>query len=275
MLAHTARNVIQRRAVRRKGTGIVNTLINKLPFEAHIPGYRFCGPGTRLQKRLSRGDSGVNPLDEACKRHDIAYSQSNSLSDRHAADKVLAEKAWGRFRSKDASFGEKTAALAIAGIMKAKTKLGMGARKRRSRKRLRKGGVISFPAALKRVRNNISNGKGSDIQKLTQLALASIKKKKISKPKQRILKLPKTGGILPLIPIFAALSALGSLGGGAAAVAKAVNDAKSAAKDLEEKKRHNKVMEAVNIGKGLSIAPYRNGLGLYLRPYDFNQKNYQ
>lgn len=275
MLLHATENVIPRRAVRRSGTGIVNTLINKLPFEAHIPGYRFCGPGTRLQKRLVRGDSGVNPLDEACKQHDIAYSKSNALTDRHAADKVLAEKAWERVRSSDAGFGEKAAALAIAGIMKTKTKLGLGARKSRSTRRLRKGGAITFPAAVKRVQKQISSNKDFDLQKLTQLALASIRKKKISKPKQRILKLPKTGGILPLIPIFAALSALGSLGGGAAAVAKAVNDARSAAKELKEKERHNKAMEAMNIGNGLSIAPYKSGLGLYLRPYDFNPKNYQ
>lgn len=39
---------------------------------------------------------------------------------------------------------------------------------------------------------------------------------------KRIIPLPKTGGILPFIPIFAGLSALGSLTGGAADVANAV-----------------------------------------------------
>jgi len=28
------------------GRGIINSLINSLPFEAHVPGYQFCGPGT-------------------------------------------------------------------------------------------------------------------------------------------------------------------------------------------------------------------------------------
>ena len=53
------------------GSGLINNLINKLPFELHIPGYQYCGPGTHIQKRLSRGDSGINPLDSACKEHDI------------------------------------------------------------------------------------------------------------------------------------------------------------------------------------------------------------
>jgi len=46
--------------------GLIDKLINTLPLEAHMPGYNFCGPGTKLQKRLERGDQGINPLDEAC-----------------------------------------------------------------------------------------------------------------------------------------------------------------------------------------------------------------
>lgn len=29
----------------KKGKGIVNSVINKLPIELHLPNYRFCGPG--------------------------------------------------------------------------------------------------------------------------------------------------------------------------------------------------------------------------------------
>lgn len=58
----------------KKGRGLVNTLINKLPFEAHLLGYSYLGPGTKLKERLARGDRGINPLDEAAKEHDIAYS---------------------------------------------------------------------------------------------------------------------------------------------------------------------------------------------------------
>lgn len=277
MLVFDGSSGIRRRAVARKGRGVLNTLINKLPVEIHIPGYQFCGPGTRLNKRLARGDRGINPLDAACKSHDIAYSQHQDLQRRHEADRTLSEFAWQRFRSKDAGIGEKAAALAITGIMKGKTKLGMGhvmRKRRRFRKshggvkRRRVGGSISFAGAVARARNRIRGKKRLNLLTAAKQALGSITKKTVGQPKTRIIKIPKTGGILPLIPIFAALSALGSLGGGAAAVAKAVGDAKAAAKDLKEKQRHNQAMEAVALGKGLHLGPYKKGFGLYLKPYE-------
>jgi len=60
-----------------KGGGLLNSVIDKIPFEIHIPSYEFCGPGTKLEERLKRGDQGINPLDKLCREHDIAYSESN------------------------------------------------------------------------------------------------------------------------------------------------------------------------------------------------------
>lgn len=79
-------------------------------------------------------------------------------------------------------------------------------------------------------------------------------KKKI-KP-TRIINVPKTEGILPLIPFFAGLRALDTLSGGVAAIAKAFNSAKSAKQQLEEAQRNNKSMEAIAIGKGIFLRPY-------------------
>ena len=126
---------------------LLNRAINALPVELHIPGYQFCGPGTRLRKRLERGDRGINPLDAACREHDIAYSQSNERADRHVADRVLADRAWERIAAKDSTLGEKAAATAVWAAMKAKTKLGMGMTKRRTkRKRVlpvaKRGGML-------------------------------------------------------------------------------------------------------------------------------------
>ncbi|KAL6267997.1 hypothetical protein P5V15_001075 [Pogonomyrmex californicus] len=59
------------------------------------------------------------------------------------------------------------------------------------------------------------------------------------------------------------LGALGSLIGGAASVAKAVNDRKVAQRQLEELQR--RAMETR--GQGLYLAPYKYGRGLYLAPY--------
>ena len=126
------------------GTGLLNHAINALPIEFHIPGYQFCGPGTRLEKRLARGDRGINPLDAACREHDIAYSRSNDLSERHAADRILAAKARTRIVAKDSTLGERAAAATVWAAMKAKTKLGMGL-KTKTKKRTTKKQIL--PAA--------------------------------------------------------------------------------------------------------------------------------
>lgn len=127
-------SVRRRRAV--TGGGIISSVVNKavdlLPFEAHLPGYNYCGPGTKLAKRLARGDKGINGLDEACKQHDIAYSQYKDSENRRQADAELAERAWRRFKSSDASLAEKAAAWAVTTAMKTKTKLGVVKRRRRA-----------------------------------------------------------------------------------------------------------------------------------------------
>lgn len=277
------------------GSGILNSVINKLPFELHLPGYQFCGPGTKLQKRLQRGDPGINSLDSACKQHDIAYSQNKNVNARHKADKILEEAAWQRVKSADATLGEKTASLLVTGAMKVKRKLGMGIKlkmkkdehhkhksrknkkiRKNSRKKMtafRKGVIMKAKTALKQLKKVKNIDEGSSIA--LAAAKAAVKKvggrSRVRKP--RIIPIPKQGGILPLIPLFAGLSALGTLTGGAAGIASAVNKAKDAQKRLEESQRHNKTMEAIALGKtgnGLYLKPYRKGLGLYLTPYSKN-----
>jgi len=77
------------------GAGLLNTVINSVPFELHLPGYQYCGPGTDLKKILALGKSEINGLDSACRDHDIAYNKNNSSSERNATDGVLEERAWG------------------------------------------------------------------------------------------------------------------------------------------------------------------------------------
>ena len=57
--------------------------------EYHLPGYNFCGPGPRLEERLSRGDKPINELDACCMVHDIVYSETDSTSRRVDADRRL------------------------------------------------------------------------------------------------------------------------------------------------------------------------------------------
>jgi len=65
-------------------------------------------------------------------------------------------------------------------------------------------------------------------------------KKKVTK--KRILPTAKRGVALPFLPI---MGALGSLIGGAASVAKAINDTKAALRQLEELQHHDRAMERI------------------------------
>lgn len=252
-----------------RGQGILNNLIDVLPIELHIPGYQFCGPGTKLKKRLARGDKGINPLDAACREHDIAYSQSNDSTERSQADKILTERAWERVLAKDSSTGEKTSAYIVTNAMKTKTKLGMGLQNKKHlcNKKL-------FLKTIKTATNMLKKEKPQDIQDAIKIAHKVINKSfkgnKHNVIVPRIIKLPKTGGFLPLIPILTALGALGSITSGATSIAKAVTSAKNAKKKLDESTRHNKAMETIAMGKGLYLKPYKKGYGIICK----NSKNY-
>jgi len=75
--------------------GIYESTIGRLTKdrELHIPGYQFCGPGTRVQERIGMGQRGINELDNACMHHDIAYG-SKEESVRRAADIDLRNHAY-------------------------------------------------------------------------------------------------------------------------------------------------------------------------------------
>lgn len=113
---------------RKKGRGLISSVLNKaidlLPVELHLPTYSYCGPGTKLKQRLARGEKGINPLDSACKDHDIAYSNFGDSKRRAEADRVLEEKAWQRFKAPDSSIAEKAASWLVTTAMKAKSKFG-------------------------------------------------------------------------------------------------------------------------------------------------------
>ena len=109
--------------------------MDRLPVELHLPGYRFCGPGTKLNERLARNERGINELDEACRQHDIAYAEYKDNERRRIADQILADKAWERVKASNSSVSERAYASAVAAAMKAKAALGGGSRRRRSRRR--------------------------------------------------------------------------------------------------------------------------------------------
>lgn len=268
------------------GKGFLNSVINKLPFEIHLPGYQFCGPGTKLKERLKAGQQGINGLDRACRMHDIAYNEHPKITDRKIADMILSEQAMTRANAHDASKEEKLAALTVAGLMKVKSALGAGMRTKNKKikktkvkkrnstntnRKLFRNVVNSAKAALtKQNPKTMSNAVRVAIQGAKSSMVNNNNNESSSKCDhiQRVIPVPKIGGVLPLIPIFAGLSALGALTGGSAAVANAVITANNAKQQLKESEQHNRMMEAIALGKnkrgdGIFLKPYRNGLGLY------------
>ena len=68
----------------------IQKLIEKTGKELHWSKMNYLGPGTQLQKRLRRGDQGVNRLDGLAKIHDIDYSKAKNLQDKWKAnDKMI------------------------------------------------------------------------------------------------------------------------------------------------------------------------------------------
>ena len=86
----------------KQGGSLVNRVINQLPFEMHLPGHNFTGPGTKLDKRLNPDLSWkpwskpVNRVDEAAYRHDLCYwkhrdtKARNEICDKNMIDELSA-----------------------------------------------------------------------------------------------------------------------------------------------------------------------------------------
>lgn len=88
--------LIQMLILKNCGTGVVDYFLNKLSFESHLTGYQYCGPGTKLEKKLTQGGTDINELNKSCRCHDTAYSKCSNLHDRHNADYELEQRSWER-----------------------------------------------------------------------------------------------------------------------------------------------------------------------------------
>lgn len=72
-----------------------------MPGEKHLPGMRYCGPGTLLNMRLDAngkptpGNEPVDRVDQAAMEHDIEYSKHGGIRERHVADKEMIKKLYG------------------------------------------------------------------------------------------------------------------------------------------------------------------------------------
>ena len=87
--------------------------------------YNYCGPGTKLEERLTSNDpkirDPINNLDSICKRHDIAYSKAKNLKDKHKADDVMLDEI-----SKIPYMKRPWGTTAVQAMITGKRKLGLG-----------------------------------------------------------------------------------------------------------------------------------------------------
>ena len=78
------------------GGSFLNTFVNKLSFEMHLPGHNFIGPGTKLYKRLNPDGTPkewsipINRVDNAAYHHDLCYSKHDVTKTRNeVCDKTM------------------------------------------------------------------------------------------------------------------------------------------------------------------------------------------
>ena len=90
--------------IKRDATGgsFLNSLVNKLPFEMHLPGHNFTGPGTKLSKRLISDGTPKewsipkNRVDNAAYHHDLCYLKHDDTKTRNEVyDKTMLDELSG------------------------------------------------------------------------------------------------------------------------------------------------------------------------------------
>lgn len=131
----------------------------------------------------------------------------------------------------------------------------------------------------KRAMKAVNPQNADDVLNTAMLAARHIKTKNKNISTPRVIPVPKYGSVLPLIPIFAGLSALGTLDGGHQAIVNALNSLKNGRKVLNENKQLKKTgMGSIAVGKtkdcvGLYLRPYKKGYGIFMKPCSKKSKN--
>ena len=144
---------------------------------------------------------------------------------------------------------EKAAAWLVTAGMKAKRKTGAGCGF---------GNIVG--ACKKAIKKSIKTcpstpNMGKLIKSAVFVARKHVKKNRGARKNKnklpRVIKVPKTGGALALIPILAGLSALGSLAGGVSNIVKTIRSIRSNSGS------------PIQLGKGMYLNPHKSGGGSY------------
>ena len=219
---------------------------------------------------MARGDKGINPLDAACREHDISYTNHKDSEERYKADLKLKSIANQRVFARDSSVGERLAAATVSAAMKIKT-IGSGFKRRKSTEKPK---TITFGRLVSGVRINVKKSKPKTVESAVKAAIGVARKlrsgKHITKI-PRIIKVPSiSGGLPPILPILSGLAASGTIANTIFNIVKAFKTIKSSNKNDQKKIGNGLYLRPYRNGKGLYLAPYKQGKGLYLRPFPKN-----
>ena len=117
-----------------KGGSLLNKAINNLPFEMHLPGHNFTGPGTKLKKRLKPDltpkelSKPFNRIDKAAYHHDVSYLRNDDITTRNAVcDKNMLKELKDMYNP---SLRERLDKSIISKLIGTKVKFGMGVEKK-------------------------------------------------------------------------------------------------------------------------------------------------
>jgi len=112
----------------------LNDTINSLPFEMHLPGPNFTGPGTKLNKCLNPDmtpkarSKSINRVDKAAYHHDICYVKNKDTKTRN--EKCDAEMLQERDGIYNPTLRERMGRGVVSKIIGTKKRFGMGLKKR-------------------------------------------------------------------------------------------------------------------------------------------------
>ena len=127
MLKKTKTQFIKKDAT---GGSFLNSLVNKLPFEMHLPGHNITGPGTKLYKRLNPDGTPkewsipINRVDNAAYHYDLCYSKHDDTKTRNEdCDKTMLGELSGIVNQ---TLRERIDKSIVGKLIKAKVNFGLG-----------------------------------------------------------------------------------------------------------------------------------------------------
>jgi len=121
------------------GKGFINDTINSLPFEMHMLGHNFAGPGTKLNKGLNEDmtpkawSKPINRVDKAAYHYDICYVKNKDTTTRNeVCDKNMLTELDGIYNP---TLRERMERGVVSTIIGTKKRFGLGLKKRAQRER--------------------------------------------------------------------------------------------------------------------------------------------